>query len=492
MVDSRPKVARLISVAVFAAVFAACLVIGQRMMNADGDLGRHLVVGEYILRQQQIPLVDYFSHSLAGAPFTPHEWLAEVLFALAFRVKGFAGVVWLAAFILAAAYSLFSRVLLQLSQKFWLVIGMTVAAMGAGSLHFLTRPHIFSYLLFVILLVLLRIDKRPVIVRGLMIAVFIVWANTHGGFLYGLLYLGGRFVPAFITGVRRGKNSAWKFELIDLGLAVSGTLVNPAGWKVYQTAFGFLSSSYLVQHTQEYLPIGLDSLYGWLFLSLNVIVLLVFAMKTRQAQLLDYLQAITWSGMGWLSARHIPIAVMVLLSTIAGLLSRNDPAAMIERDSLENQQDRKVRQPAAIYITDKILIVLAIIAGYFYTIRANYSFDPAAFPVQAAQAIREKLPAGNMFNEFTWGGYLLFELRPEQKVFIDGQTDFYGEGVAKDYVTIRQAEDGWQMLMEKYAVDWVILPPEAPLVGILQGDSKNWRTVYQDEVAVVLNRIKAP
>jgi hypothetical protein len=233
-------------------------------------------------------------------------------------------------------------------------------------------------------------------------------------------------------------------------------------------------------------------LYGWLFLSLNVIVLLVFAMKTRQAQLLDYLQAITWSGMGWLSARHIPIAVMVLLSTIAGLLSRNDPAAMIERDSLENQQDRKVRQPAAIYITDKILIVLAIIAGYFYTIRANYSFDPAAFPVQAAQAIREKLPAGNMFNEFTWGGYLLFELRPEQKVFIDGQTDFYGEGVAKDYVTIRQAEDGWQMLMEKYAVDWVILPPEAPLVGILQGDSKNWRTVYQDEVAVVLNRIKAP
>src|SRR5439155_25066580 len=60
-------------------VFLACLLValaaGRTMLSADGDPARHLTVGEYILASGSIPRADLFSHTMAGQPFVPYEWL---------------------------------------------------------------------------------------------------------------------------------------------------------------------------------------------------------------------------------------------------------------------------------------------------------------------------------------------------------------------------------------------------------------------------------
>jgi hypothetical protein len=88
-----------------------------------------------------------------------------------------------------------------------------------------------------------------------------------------------------------------------------------------------------------------------------------------------------------------------------------------------------------------------------------------------------------MFNAFDWGGYILFHLWPEQKVFIESQTDVTGE-VTRQYETVITLQEGWQDLFRQYNITWAILPPDWPLTSELK--AQGWQTAYQDQTAVIL------
>jgi hypothetical protein len=85
------------------------------------------------------------------------------------------------------------------------------------------------------------------------------------------------------------------------------------------------------------------------------------------------------------------------------------------------------------------------------------------------QQARSAALSGRIFNELGWGGYLLYAW-PEQQVFIDGQTDFYGEDLSREYVAVRGAEAGWRERLDAWRIELVLLPMEAPLAGVLALD----------------------
>ena len=58
---------------------------GWSVLLADGDTGWHIRAGEFILDTGAVPRTDLFSYSKAGAPWYAWEWLADVVFALAWR-----------------------------------------------------------------------------------------------------------------------------------------------------------------------------------------------------------------------------------------------------------------------------------------------------------------------------------------------------------------------------------------------------------------------
>jgi len=110
------------------------------------------------------------------------------------------------------------------------------------------------------------------------------------------------------------------------------------------------------------------------------------------------------------------------------------------------------------------------------------AFDPHAFPIAAVDNVKASLPAGNMFNEFNWGGYLLYRLWPDKKVFIDGWTDFYGEALTREYLQALNAEPGWDTILDKYNVQWVIVAPTRPLAARLD-ESPAWSLRYKDGIS---------
>ena len=52
--------------------------------------------------------------------------------------------------------------------------------------------------------------------------------------------------------------------------------------------------------------------------------------------------------------------------------------------------------------------------------------------------------------------------------------------------SVYQAQPGWQEILDRWKVGWVLLEKEAPLVRVL--DEEGWKRLYVDELAVIYKR----
>lgn len=110
------------------------------------------------------------------------------------------------------------------------------------------------------------------------------------------------------------------------------------------------------------------------------------------------------------------------------------------------------------------------------------------YPVGAGEYLRAHPVPSGMFNDDYWGGFLIWSLAPEHKVFIDGRFDIYEyAGVLADYGPITRAAQSAPLLLQKYGIRACLLYPEAPLVGMLAA-SRDWEKAYEDDHSVIYLR----
>src|SRR5262249_47181649 len=83
--------------------------------------------------------------------------------------------------------------------------------------------------------------------------------------------------------------------------------------------------------------------------------------------------------------------------------------------------------------------------------------------------------------------YLLYKLYPT-RVFIDGRSDMYGEKFCKDYGDIIAVRYNWEKLLARHNVDTILLSTTSALAGVLK-ESRNWRGVYADHLAIVFRPV---
>jgi len=114
------------------------------------------------------------------------------------------------------------------------------------------------------------------------------------------------------------------------------------------------------------------------------------------------------------------------------------------------------------------------------------TFDPRVFPVAAVEEARREGVEGHLFHEFIWGGYLLLEW-PEQRVFIDGGTDYYGTDLYREFIETITLTPGWRDNLDQRKVSLVLLGTGAAMAHELARDS-TWGVRYCDENAVLLQR----
>lgn len=479
----------------FLLAVAVPMTFSHRLLNADGDVARHLVLGRHVM-EHGVVFPDPFSHTRAGETFVAYEWLAEVVLASAEGVAGLPGVVGLAALLIATSMLLVALVLRHRIEPLYSIPAVFGVAVLTGP-HWIARPHLFTFVCLSLLLYLVSWRQRETADRrlspistavGLLVlfALFALWANLHPGFLYGVVIL-----AAFLTGAVLDRTWTPSQAVVTLGAAVAGTLLNPLGVNLHTSILHHLEDRRAFALVQEFDPLSITSGYGSIFL-LSVAMVSVLLVRRRRicwAALLPFIAAATAT---FAAQRNGPLfalfALPLALESVADQLQGWKTPRIAEFRARLSDDDR--RGSTAIWVA------VGVVAIGSFTLATSMRpslyppasrFSPDVFPVEAVGvAHREMLDDRTMFNSYDWGGYLLYAW-PEQRIFIDGMANFFGSALMDEYVDILTAQEGWEDQVRARGVDLILVPPAAPVVRESQ-ESGEWRVVYQDETSSLIVR----
>ncbi len=466
----------------------------HQMLNSDGDLARHLRVGNYILNHHGLFYHDFLSFTVFGKPFVPYEWGSEVLFTLADRIGGLAGVVIFTGLIVASTYALVTHFLRSRGVDPLLALGVGLFAALVSELHWLSRPHIFTSLASIALLILLERSQRRWRALWLFAALFVVWTNLHGGFLFGLVligvYVAGDLVEARFGGERTTWMERARWHGAALVTALVACCVNPSGPLLFEHVTGYLGNALLVNVTEEYRSPNFHDFGPRLFLLALLLIVGGLAIQRQRPSYPRLLTLLVTVAFALFSARNIPLFAVTALPLMAlemqSLWKRNE-GALARLQASFALGDRAAGSGIWAGVVGLMMMALAFNSGSALgspVVQAQ--FDPAIFPVGAVNDARAAGVQGRIFNELSWGGYMLTAW-PEEQVFIDGQTDLYGADVTADYLTISDLDPGWRDVLNRWDISLVMVPSSSPLGNELARDP-SWSIWHCDSTAVILQR----
>jgi len=289
---------------------------------------------------------------------------------------------------------------------------------------------------------------------------------------------------------------SWQGIKPYLGIGLSSllvSLINPDGFGIWKTGFGFLGNRYLVSHTAEYLPPDFHQVSTWPFLLLIVLSIVVLAISKKKMNSSHILLFSGWTAMALYSARNIPLYAVTVVPILVAV-----GADCIRGNKLKSASEKFIDLQSRLMDIEKslkgglwsgIVVIMAgllLIRGFSLDFQSKGNqFLDEVFPVQAIDWVEDNQLTGEGFNYFPWGGYLLYRLWPEKRVFIDGQTDFYGEELTRKYEKVITLSPGWEGVMQKYQISWVLMPTQSELIRHLQ-NLDNWEMVYQDQFSTIM------
>ncbi len=469
--------------------FYLILVLGTNLIR-DGDTGRHISLGKYMIENRTVINRDLFSYTIHSKPIAVHEWFSEVVYGGAYMVMGLNGVILVAALILSTTFVLVFRELINRETPHLLAFGLTLWAIWITMIHWLARPHIFSYLFLALYAPLIgRIYRGKDVSLLPIAATMLFWANSHGGFIYGFAVW-----MAYIVGwVIENRKTArlWTSPILKKLLAAGGvsflaTFINPAGWHLWEISLGYSSQKYFNDRISEWRSVDFHSLGAFPFWVMLAVLVIVFLRIDKKTPLGEAFLIAGYTALGIYSVRNIPPYAVVVIPLVGiYFASYFDQVKLLTRINLQVESIehhlRGIFWPIAVTVTCTFMLLSGINLD---AAKKGYSFNSTEFPVEAVDWLEKNPLPGNMFNQFRWGGYLIYRLWPNQLVFMDGQTEFFGERLTRQHDQIMDAQEGWENVVEKYRITWMIVPVESR-IALLLGGSTKWKTVYRDTTAVI-------
>jgi len=322
----------------------------------------------------------------------------------------------------------------------------------------------------------------------------LLWANMHSGFPVILVTLGLLVAGSAINALfqKTGPNTGWSAVQrygLALVLCAAATLVNPNGLALYSHISQFLNNPWVLQNVDEYKsPVFRSEAMYYYLVILFAGILSVRTMIDR-AQWAQALWILFFGAASLVSARHVPIFVIVALpfiaveaTTLFDALARSQGAKSMIGVLREMAEGASARlQPVSIWSVIAVVAVAMFCTTFPTDLSAKY------FPREIVERHASELSSGRVFATDQWGDYLLWKNYPRQKVFIDGRSDFYQEGVGNEYVRIANAASGWRATLDKYQVNLVLVPTDIPLAEAMRADPA-WQVIDQDTDAVLFRR----
>jgi hypothetical protein len=444
---------------------------------SDPDVWWHLRTGEWMLQHHAVPRVDPFSGVLAGKPWQAYSWLFELIVVKLFQRFGLVGIVGYSVGMVLAITVAMRHLVKRLQSDFSIIILLTFAACFSLGPMFTPRPWMFTILFFVLELDILMQARRTGRLRELvwLPLIFALWANVHIEFVDGLLVMGLAFAESVVarwwTAAETRVRPTWMGAA--LLASVLATLANPYGWRIYGVVYDYTFR--LATHGSVLNQVS--ELQAIPFRNIADFLILVFAMGSaaalawhRRLPLFESALLIFAAVLSFRSQRDIWVMATVSAAILASRIVIDRPA---------------IRSPKLATTLALIAAAIAVPVG-FRMLRVNNARLETklaeSLPVHAVEAVRAMGYAGPLYDDYNWGGYLIWALR--MPVSMDGRASFYGDRKIARSVMTWNAEPDWASDPALASAGLVIGPAKAALTQLLRKDPR-FQLVYEDKLAAV-------
>jgi hypothetical protein len=460
-----------ILIALFAAPALLCL---HSSVVADPDVWWHISSGQWIVQHGAFPHAEPFARDAAGEHWEAYSWLFEVLALRLYQGLGLTGFVVYSAAMVLAITAAFYRMINRLQGDFAIALLLSYAASLCLMNLWTPRSWMFTILFFVLEVDILMHARKTGKTGELywLPLIFCLWANTHIQFAVGGVVLAlamaetvaGHWWSAIET----------RIPMVRMGIisvaCLLATMVNPYGWRIYEVAHSLTSLHGILDQVGEFRAMSFRDMteFGVLFFALAAAAVLA---RAKRLQVFEIVLLVFAVMISFRSQRDVWMLVTVASAIVAAGLKKNDA--------------NPLRVPG--WAAPLVLIGagLVLFAGFRLEHVDNDLLSAqlaGGYPVRAVEFIKQKGLPGPLYNDFNWGGYLIWDLRVP--VTMDGRVSVYGEDrIARSIGTWGGAKD-WASDAELQTANLVIGPVNQPLTQLLR-TSPQFELAYEDKVAVV-------
>lgn len=481
---------------VIGVTFLAILVMGLRF-SMDSDTWWQLRAGETVVSEGRVPSSDAWSYTQKGDnwDYPSTAWLSEAQLYLIYDALGPGGLnLWLACLVGLA----FALIYPAMSGGPITRFAVLVLAALAAAIYWAARPYMLSFVLSAAFLWVFedfRWGRRNRLIW--LPVLMVIWVNSHPGFAVGFLLLGVYIVDQALRWVyakwRRANKEAKaaRDQLANLLLVALGMLVavcvNPSGPSALVLPFETVSIGVLRDYIQEWQSPNFHMSIAVPFAVLLMVTIAAIGSSGRRVALSDLFLVSLTLAMSLLAARNIPLFALVAAIIVSRYAEPwlKDAAKVVRWKPTTRKKELAWQRWLNVAIFAIFAMLVAFRATTLFPASANSAAITEKMPVGAVGYLQDNQPAGQLFNSYNWGGYLLWNLR-DYPVYVDGRTDLYDEGLLNEWVDIVSAKDGWQSKLEEWGVNLVLIEPTWPLNKVLAYE--DWIILYQDEVSVLYGR----
>jgi hypothetical protein len=463
-------------------VFLYCIPAFQAIVPiVDTDIWWHLRTGQWVVDHAQVPATDPFSAYGEGKRWIAYSWLFEILVYILYVKLGLMGIV-----VFTVAMSLLIALVLHGALRraklpFIPEVLLMAAALGAMSNLISPRSWLFSILFFTVELSILFYVRRTDKFAHLLALppLFVLWANLHMQFIYGLAVLGLFLLEVLLSQLpslslhrgRRPNISVGRVSLLLLACLVA-TLLTPYHFQLYIPIFEVIGQTGAFQLILELLPLSFRSFVSWLVLGLTIAAAFV---------------------LGWQRAWLPFPTLLLLMGSFLAFRARRDAWVLVLAALFIISEFGKfvTGEPSFGFTKLRIICVAVVLTVMIYLIGLSrqiseqqlQSIVERKFPVAAVKFINEKNYSGPLYNHFNWGGYLIWSL-PRLPVSMDGRMNVHGDQRIERSFNTWSGLRGWESDPELMKARLVISGANNTLTNLMRTDS-HFKLVYEDAVAAV-------
>ncbi len=450
------------------------------VVGLDQDLGRHIKLGEIIWKNKSIPKTNLFSYTHPNFPFINHHWLPEVLFYL-FQINfGFNSLIIFKTIILSLTFFILSYFTYKKAPHSLTIIFSLLSLMLFSRRSWI-RPEMFSYFFTSIYLIALFL-KKDTKIKWILPLIQLVWVNSHIYFFIGPCLAFFYLIKNILDNknkINKNKSSFFIFFLVCLSNLINPNFLKGAfypffvlknyGYQIVENQTIFFMSRYT---RSLYLPVFWLMLLLWIFSA---------ALNRKKQNFFSVSSLLFFTAMVFKAIRSSAFFALAFLP----FTSIN--TYQFVRNIKPEMKKNLLYVPLVLLLPLLFLLVIQKPETTSFGIKSKGKEG-------VDYVLKEKLQ-GPIFNNFDIGGYLIYRLYPDYKVFVDNRPEAYPKDFFRqEYIPAQNNPEKWEELEKKYGFKLVIfsktdITPWGRKFTQWFPQKKDWKEVYSDDYLLIHKKI---